>query len=157
MNTTVKADTATLTAAFDTYIAALEPLKKLEGITASLTLQAYPVSLMKKSVESGGNSLGLDPADGPLVSVLALTWWKSKDDDKQIIDAFKGVLDTVDEDAASRGTSVPFKYMNYAYDFQNPIMSYGPENEQRLKDVSKKYDPESLFQKGVPGGFKLGL
>jgi len=24
-----------------------------------------------------------------------------------------------------------------------------------LKAVSKKYDPEGIFQKGVPGGFKL--
>ncbi|KAI0006957.1 hypothetical protein F4779DRAFT_643667 [Xylariaceae sp. FL0662B] len=31
----------------------------------------------------------------------------------------------------------------------------GAENRQKLRDVSKKYDPDGLFQKGVPGGFKL--
>lgn len=155
MNTTVKADSATLIAASEKYIAALDPLKKCEGITASLTLQPYPVSLLEKCVSGGGNSLGLAPSDGPLVSVLLLTWWKSKDDDEKIISSLRSVLDTIDKDAEDRGTAVPFKYMNYAHDFQDPINSYGEENKAKLQEVSKKYDPEGLFQKGVPGGFKL--
>lgn len=151
MNTTVKADVATLQAASDTYVAALVPLKTLEGITCSLTLQPYPVSLLEKS----DNSLGLDPADGPLVSVLLLTWWKNKEDDEKIIQRFKNVLENIDQDATSRGTAVPYKYLNYAHSFQDPIGSYGAEDVEKLRKASTKYDPEGLFQKGVPGGFKL--
>ncbi|KAL1867476.1 hypothetical protein Daus18300_006320 [Diaporthe australafricana] len=153
INTTVKADAATLVAAADAYVAALEPLKECEGITCSFTLQPYPVSLLEKS--AGGNVLGLDPAGGPLVSILALTWWKNKEDDDKIVGTFRRVIEGIDQDAAARGTAVPFKYMNYAWGFQDPIASYGQENKVFLQKVSQTHDPEGLFQKGVPGGFKL--
>lgn len=155
MNTTVKADAPTLKAAAEAYLAALEPLKECEGITCSLTLQPYSTSLLRKSAELGGNVLGLSAEDGPLVSILALTWWKNKTDDEKIVGTFRKVIETIDRDAASRGTAVPFKYMNYAWDFQDPISSYGEKNRTFLQEVSKKYDPEGVFQKGVPGGFKL--
>lgn len=155
MNTTVKADAATLKSAADTYVAALEPLKECEGITCSFTLQPYPTSLLEKTLSLGGNVLGLDPVDGPLVSILALTWWKKQDDDGKIVSTFRKVIEGIDRDAQSRGTAVPFKYMNYAWDFQDPIASYGPENKAFLQQVSRTYDPDGLFQNGVPGGFKL--
>ncbi|KAF2865235.1 hypothetical protein BDV95DRAFT_260051 [Massariosphaeria phaeospora] len=152
MNTTVKADAATLIAASNIFTAAFQPLVDLDGFTCAFTLQAYPVSLLKKC----DNSLGLDAANGPLMSILLLNWWKNKTDDDLVIQTFKGVLQKIDEDAAARGTAVPYKYMNYAYRFQDPITSYGDELHGKLRDVSNKYDAEGLFQKGVPGGFKLG-
>ncbi|KAI9155658.1 FAD-dependent monooxygenase CTB5 [Paramyrothecium foliicola] len=155
LNTTVKADVATLTAAYEAYTAALGPLKALNGLTTSLTLQAYPKSLLKKTAERGGNSLGIDAKDGPLMSILLLTFWQDKEDDAKIHDTFKGVIETIDQDAAKRGTSSSFKYLNYAAPFQDPISSYGEENKAKLQAVSKKFDPEGLFQKGVPGGWKL--
>lgn len=151
MNTTVKADAATLVAASEMFIEAFQPLKGLDGITCSFTLQAYPKSLLEKC----DNSLGLDAADGPLMSILLLNWWKNASDDELVISTFKKVLEQIDEEAKKRGTSVPYKYMNYAYDFQDPIKSYGEEMQEKLREVSEKYDKEGMFQKGVPGGFKL--
>jgi hypothetical protein len=152
MNTTVKADVATILAASEIFTAAFQPLKTIEGITCSFTLQSYPVSLLSKCV----NSLGLSVQDGPLMSVLLLTWWKNKGDDDLVVSTFKKALEQIDEDAASRGTAHPYKYMNYAYDFQDPIGSYGVENHEDLQEVSRTYDAAGFFQKGVPGGFKLG-
>lgn len=65
------------------------------------------------------------------------------------------MLKAVDEDAAARGQAVPYKYLNYAFDFQDPIGSYGAKNKQFLQEVSKRVDPDGVFQQGVPGGFKL--
>jgi hypothetical protein len=155
MNITVKADVATLLAASDIYTAALDPIKPAAGIICSLTLQPYAVSLLKQSVALGGNSLGLDPADGPLVSVLLLTYWADKSDDEQILAVMRGALEDIRKQAVEKGTAIDFVYLNYAFNFQDPIGTYGAENKRRLQEVSKKYDPEGLFQKGVPGGFKL--
>jgi hypothetical protein len=151
MNTTVKADAATLMAASDIFTAAFQPLKSLEGLTCAFTLQAYPTSLLRKC----DNSLGLDASNGPLVSILLLNWWKNKADDEVVIQTFKKVLEKIDVDATSRGTAVPYRHMNYAYSFQDPISSYGKEMREKLCEVSRKYDEERLFQKSVPGGFKL--
>lgn len=155
MNTTVKPDVATLNAASELFRAALDKVKGLEGIVYSFTLQPYPASLLKKTGEVGGNVLGLDPAGGSLVSILFLIYWKNQCDDDFILETTRGLLEDVDRDAATRGTAVPYKYLNYAFAGQDPIGSYGPENKAFLQEVSKKYDQEGLFQEAVPGGFKL--
>lgn len=155
MNTTIKADVAALQAATDIYTEALQPVKTCEGFVGSLTLQPYAHSLLKKSATKGGNMLGLSPDLGPVVSVLLLTYWTNKDDDEKILAILKDTLEKIERDAVSRGQKVDHTYMNYSFTFQDPIGSYGEENKRKLQAVSTKYDPQGLFQKGVPGGWKL--
>lgn len=50
-----------------------------------------------------------------------------------------------------------FQYINYADPSQDPIGSYGVENVEFLINVSRAYDPRGVWQRQVPGGFKLGL
>ena len=50
-----------------------------------------------------------------------------------------------------------YLYLNYAASFQDPIAGYGNASVSMLQAVSKKYDPDQLFQKQVPGGFKLQM
>lgn len=155
MNLSVTADVATLKAASDIYMAAVEPIKDAAGLICSFTLQPYAVSLLEESVAKGGNSLGLLPKDGPVVSVLLLTYWASKDDDERIIAAFKGALEKIRAVAQEKGSLRDYVYLNYSFNFQDPIGSYGEDNQRALREAGKKYDPEGLFRKGVPGGFKF--
>ena len=46
-------------------------------------------------------------------------------------------------------------YLNYADKSQDPLASYGIENLKKMRKVAAKYDPEQVFQKLCPGGFKL--
>ena len=57
--------------------------------------------------------------------------------------------------AQSMGLLHEFEYLNYADSSQNPIASYGADNVRRLRAMSRKYDPHGVFQRQVPGGFKL--
>ena len=50
---------------------------------------------------------------------------------------------------------MPYIYWNYAFSDQDPLLSYGKENVEKLRNVSKKYDPDGMFQTACPGGFKL--
>ena len=50
-----------------------------------------------------------------------------------------------------------FQYINYADPSQDPIGSYGVQNVEYLRQVSRKHDPKGVWQRQVPGGFKLGL
>ncbi|PWY93673.1 FAD-binding domain-containing protein [Aspergillus sclerotioniger CBS 115572] len=155
MNITLKASSPALETAADIYTSPLDPIKSKEGIICSLTLQPHPVSLLEKSVELGGNSLGLSPEDGPLISVLLLAYWKDREDDEHIMGLMKDTLGRIEADAKEKGQAVGFTFMNYASGFQDPVASYGVENVSRLQGVSRKYDPEGVFQRLVPGGFKL--
>ncbi|KAJ2990948.1 hypothetical protein NUW58_g2708 [Xylaria curta] len=102
-----------------------------------------------------GNSLGLTPDGGAIVSTALLAYWVNPSDDEKILGSLKTVLEKLDENATACGTAVPFKYLNYSFGFQDPIGSYGAENKARLQEAGKEYDPKGIFQKGVPGGWEL--
>jgi hypothetical protein len=53
------------------------------------------------------------------------------------------------------GLLSPYIYLNYAATWQDPLDGYGAAVKSELWEVSEKYDPEGVFQKQVPGGFKL--
>lgn len=57
--------------------------------------------------------------------------------------------------SASQEGHSTYLYMNYANPEQDVIGSYGKQNVDHLKRVSKKYDPEGFFQYRVPGGWKV--
>ncbi|KAI0098185.1 FAD-binding domain-containing protein [Nemania sp. FL0031] len=155
MNTHVKANVPMLLAGADIFMAAIEPIKSCDGLICSYTLQPYPVSLLKASAAKGGNSLGLDPSRGPIVSIALLMYWNSANDDEKVLGAFEAALDQIEEKAKTSEQFVHFTFMNYSFNFQDPIGSYGWENARRLQEASRKFDPEGIFQKGVPGGWKL--
>ncbi|KAI1172627.1 hypothetical protein F4777DRAFT_581779 [Nemania sp. FL0916] len=155
MNTHVKVDVDTIIKCGEIWASSLGPIKDCEGFICSYTLQPYPRSLLEASAKKGGNSLGLNPDDGAIVSIALLAYWVNPADDERILGTFKEALEKIDKEAADRNQSINFKFLNYSFTFQDPIGSYGAENKQRLQQVSKKFDPEGLFQKGVPGGWKL--
>lgn len=155
INLHVKADVATLQALSDIYTANLPPLYDIPGVLLSLTLQPYPKSLLAKSDAAGGNVLGLHASDGPIVSVLLLSYWENKADDAAVTGFMENTLAQMRTEAAARNTLLPFIYMNYAWKGQDVIGSYGAANKARLQAASRKYDSIGMFQKAFPGGFKL--
>ncbi|KAI1501826.1 hypothetical protein F5X99DRAFT_418254 [Biscogniauxia marginata] len=155
MNLHVKADVATLVADGEIWKAALGPIKECQGLICFYTLQPYARSQLEASAKKGGNSLGLNPSLGSIVSVAFLMYWNLASDDEKILGTFKGALTKMKEYALSRGQLIDFTYMNYSFNFQDPISSYGAENKKELQRVSNKFDPQGIFQKGVPGGWKL--
>jgi hypothetical protein len=121
----------------------------------SYTLQPYPVSQLKGTYANGGNVLGLDPGDGPVVNVLLLSYWTDKKDDERMIAFMQKALKRIEQNADASGQLVPFIYWNYAFSHQDPLRSYGEENIRKLQEASKKYDAKGVFQAACPGGFKL--
>ena len=126
----------------------------MTGFHASLTLQPIAASTVTKGQSRGGNPLGIEEE--------AQTWlvincgWSLEADDKMVLATSAEFLNKVDETAASKGLSFTFLYLNDAAMDQRPIDSYGDENVQRLKGISREYDPDGVFQKLAKGGFKLG-
>ena len=59
------------------------------------------------------------------------------------------------EAARDMGLLHEFVYLNYANQVQDPISIYGRENVASLRAAGRMYDPQGVFQRQVPGGFKL--
>lgn len=153
--TTFKNDLNMLNKAFEMWNSSLESITPIQGIQYSWTNQAIPPAITSKTAELGGNSLGLDPADGPLVLCLVTASWSDPADDDVVNSVGQKLIEDVDAASKASGVFHSFKYLNYAAKWQDPIGGYGPENVAKLKAASKKYDPFRIFQKAVPGGFKL--
>ncbi|PBP20970.1 hypothetical protein BUE80_DR008223 [Diplocarpon rosae] len=132
-----------------------ETVAGVAGLLWTFSLQPLPTAITTKSAKTGGNPLGLDESDGNLVVGLAGATWDNEADHAKVLAAVSGFFAAADELAASRHHLNSFKYLNYAYKTQEPIKGYGSKNVAKLRRVSKKYDPTGMFQKLVPGGWKL--
>ncbi|KAI0141879.1 hypothetical protein GGR57DRAFT_519853 [Xylariaceae sp. FL1272] len=155
MSTTVKADAEMLDYTVETFMTAFAKLKDVGNLIFSISFEAIPVSLIKQSIARGGNSLGLQPSDGPLVVVLLYTSWDKVDDDAKVYEANHEALRTIEDKAKADGKFSPYVYMNYAFKHQDPIASYGLDVRSNLQAVSARYDPDGLFQNAGVGPWKL--
>ena len=144
-----------LKAVYDNYNSTISKIENVKGIVWSLTFQPIVPAITSKSGPRGGNSLGLDPSDGPLVKALLVSFWSDASDDGLVNEVGAKFVDDIETIARAKGVYHNFVYLNYANKNQNPIDGYGAVSKANLQAVSKKYDPQGLFQKGVPGGFKL--
>ena len=118
--------------------------------------QPLPRVFTDHSIQRGGNVMGLDKVqDNGIMLMLLIIWEDPKQDQaaRQLMDA---VMSNVTTYTQKVGAYRPWLYVNYAYEDEDPIGSYGDDNIQFLKTVSKKYDPGQTFQTLVPGGWKLG-
>ena len=134
-------------------------LSSVPSLSFSLTIQPVPPTSPSKSAASaaGGNSLGLERSSSSAALVLCLVsaTWDTPTDDAQIASVAKALNAEIVDAAKAQGLFNEWIYLNYAADFQDPIGGYGPEIGAKLRAVSRKYDPGQVFQKNVPGGFKL--
>ncbi|KAH8179480.1 FAD binding domain-containing protein [Sarocladium implicatum] len=97
-----------------------------------ITFQAMPTLLFEHSVEKGGNVLGMD---------------REKDD--AVLFQMQQMVRTEEQEQEARKRMVSMREELVEYYNQQEI------HVELMKDVAAKYDPEGVFQKRVPGGFKI--
>lgn len=153
MTTTVENDLSTLHEAQNFSDGELNKIRQVKGLTWCFIIQPLPLATMSKG---GVNSLGLSNRQESLVIVLVTASWKRREDDELVEGTIRSVTAGVDRIAQERGTSDPFRYLNYAAVEQDVFGGYGEENREFLRGVSQAYDPDRLFQQACIGGFKLG-
>ena len=184
MTITFENDAKMYRKAVDISNAHLESVKHLPDLTWALLFQPIPSVINEASLANGGNVMGVDRNEkntirtSPLpipthhvsksphkktshnqltkhpVYLLYLTWKDSAHDEA----LHKAADDTIAEIKAASVESLtdnPYIYLNYAGEFQDPLGGYGLENVKKMKKLSRKYDPKGVFQKLVPGGWKL--
>ena len=152
---TVANDITLLSQIFDMASTQLEPLKSKPGLRYAMAYQAIPTSVTSQSLNNGGNALGLNLKDGNLVLIFLDISWKKSEDDNIMNRQAASFLEQVETLAAGLGRLHRWKYLNYAAKWQDPMTGYGHENREKLRAASRKYDPDQVFQKQVPGGYKL--
>ena len=87
----------------------------------------------------------------------AAATWQDDAHDEIVHEAIDSLGNEMADMASRKGFSRPQLFPNDATYSQNPMESFGSANVDKLRAVSRKYDPNQVFQKLQNGGFKLGL
>lgn len=117
--------------------------------------QPLPSIVGQRGTEKDGNILGVDGLEDNAIVWLGSLAVNGFDQELMGRNKMLEWKDAVEQYSRSIGAFVSYRYMNYADASQNVLASYGEENVRKMLKVSRKYDPEGIFQKRVPGGFKL--
>ncbi|KAL4913345.1 hypothetical protein BDW62DRAFT_220801 [Aspergillus aurantiobrunneus] len=136
-------------------IEAARPLAQGKDWTMVTIIQPWPKLFWQRNQNNGvGNVLGLERFDDNMVQVLYDYSWDNDADNALFQRLCIEALDELDEYAKSIGKYNEYVYLNYADGTQNPLRGYGDESLEFIRDVAQRYDPDGVFQKQVPGGFK---
>lgn len=141
------------------HTAMVEALKTSLGADKFQTVmffQPMPTHIAQISKQRGGNVLGLDGVSGNAILFNAGVVVTGGEAAHPVARAelFK-LTAGVKKLAASASGDLDFVYANYADASQDPLGSYGAANVALMKAAAAKYDQEGVFQRRVPGGFKI--
>ena len=68
------------------------------------------------------------------------------------------MLEEIDRKTKAAGLYYPFIFLNDAGPGENPFATYDKgKSLSRMRSVRQQYDPQAVFQKLMPGGFKFGI
>jgi FAD/FMN-containing dehydrogenase len=123
--------------------------------TSQNVLQPIPSFYGDIGQAKGGNMLGLDRLKDNAVLWLGTVAYDDAAFDRVAYEKLEAYKSKLERFAKERKADVPWRYINYSDKTQNPLKSYGPANTKFMKDVAAKYDPTGVFQKQMPGSFKI--
>jgi hypothetical protein len=106
-------------------------------------------------MDQGGNVLGLDSVQRNAILWLGTAAVKTEEHQTIVEEKMAAFADAIERFAEECGGNVAWRYLNYADTSQRPLSSYGAANLKFLSEVAAKFDPKGVFQRKVPGGFKV--
>ncbi|KAG8160696.1 hypothetical protein KVR01_008960 [Diaporthe batatas] len=133
----------------------VDRLLDLAGFTVSLAYQPIPAVMSER--HRAVDSLGPIQTQGNLVYVhLAVaTDDDERDSDALVEDTVQKFVQDADKKAKSLGVHRSYLQGTYADSWQNPLERRSAGTLEELWASAKRYDPGQVFQRQVPGGFKL--
>lgn len=155
---TFKNDERVIRKAVDLHRKLVEDMKR-DSSDGDFETQAYfqplPSIVGQRGAEKGANILGIDKLKDNAIVLLGSLAVNGIDQEamgRQKLLAWRRALENYSDDV---GAAVDYRYMNYADASQDVLASYGEDNLRTMLEVSRKYDPEWVFQTRAPGGYKL--
>ncbi|KAJ5816160.1 FAD-binding oxidoreductase [Penicillium robsamsonii] len=131
----------------------LDDIRSVTAGSVSFSFQPISSSLVEAGQQNGGNALGLEAVNQTWFHIDSAWWWP--EDDDKVLGASRAMMDVIEETAKEEGSYLSYLFMNDANRRQEVIAHYGEESTRKLHQVQRRYDPSRVFQKLVPGGFKL--
>lgn len=140
------------------FVERLKTLIDPSVFTTMVFFQPIPTYIGQIGKQRGGNMLGLDAIDSNAILYTAgasvdpaageAVFAIAQSETYAMTAKIEALLQSLNGDLG-------FRYLNYADASQDPLGSYGAANIQHIRDMAAQYDPTGVFQKRIPGGFKI--
>jgi muconolactone delta-isomerase len=133
----------------------IQPFLTLPGFLLSIAYQPLPTLISERYGQV--DSLGPIQTQG---NMFYIHWAMSVDGsevetDKKFEEVTRDLFERAEDKARERGLQRDFLQLTYADRWQDVMGRRSKGAGKELWDVSGEYDPYGMFQKQVPGGFKL--
>ncbi|KAK1656226.1 hypothetical protein BDP81DRAFT_487653 [Colletotrichum phormii] len=155
---TFKNDEAILKEAVEAHQEFVDAMKLAVGadeFTTQMVFQPLPTYFAAIGTENGGNVLGLDAEKDNAILWLGLVTINTEAQEAVARAYMASASAEIEDFAISVDGNVNWRYLNYADPSQDPIKTYGSANVDFIREIAAKFDPEGVFQKRIPGGFKV--
>ncbi|KAI5203357.1 hypothetical protein E4T39_04194 [Aureobasidium subglaciale] len=150
----MKATPETARIAYNTFMSGARALT----VDASLFLTYQPISKswITAAKQKGGDAFDLNPSNGNLMALEFSASWARAADDYKVLSFFRKTAANITSQAKKLGMGYDFEYLNDAATGQNPFPTYGGgKSLPKLQKIAKDFDSKGVYQKLMPGGFKL--
>ncbi|KAI1173442.1 hypothetical protein F4777DRAFT_580915 [Nemania sp. FL0916] len=151
---TIISSVAAINATVQAWNASISSIRAIPDIVWSVGMDPLPPQLYAR--HASDNALGLANREGRSLIIINLTaMWSRAADDSAVDQAARALIAAIERDVSDLGALDPFIYINYAAPWQKPIEGYGESSVERLRRTQRLYDPQQVFTRLVPGGFKI--
>ena len=154
ISTTYYLDLPLLNQTYDLWRRSYDAVQTFAGIMWSISFQLITPTVISRSpfLQQAIPTLSANHNHPIVVAQLCGTWKELKD--TAAIEAVgKQLIHDIDVAAKADDKQTGYIYLNYSHAGQN-VFGEG-KRKQWLQEMSRKYDPEGIFQRCVTGGIKL--
>lgn len=113
--TTIRNDVETMKAAYAIFCQTTTELRHVKGLLFPFTFQVISPGWMNKGYP---NVLGLEGCTEPLIIIGCSVTWAEAKDDQLVRSTIRRTLEQIDAAAAARQSGHPYRFMNYAMEWQ---------------------------------------
>ncbi|KAH8798627.1 hypothetical protein F5884DRAFT_870039 [Xylogone sp. PMI_703] len=152
---TFKVNATLISKLWDIFLFESYPITKLLSVSASCNIELLTKDEIAVFSKNGGNSLGINVEDGPLMLFSIIISYKGTENDELVEHVTQNIISRGIELAKEMGLHHRFIYQNYAGRGRDVFAGYGGRNHELLSQIQRKYDPDGVFQRLQPGYFKL--
>ncbi|KAF2753649.1 putative FAD-binding oxidoreductase [Pseudovirgaria hyperparasitica] len=131
----------------------VETISSVKNSTIAVGLNSIGPNVIQRGIDMGGNLLGN--------TVEAQTWfainagWANAADDETVHTAGGELIRQMRDVTIKEGEHIEWLFPNEANHDQQVTGSFGVQNVEELRRVRDKYDPQRVYQRLLPGGFKI--
>jgi hypothetical protein len=155
----ISLDRAALQIIHDAYLDACKQFGAGLGIyITALAVMPVPKTFFTASQVNGGDPQSVDPDQAPYVWVEESFSYTGTLTDEQVDVFYEQTNGAITSQLAANGINLAaFHYLNDANKLQTDAVWAGfpPASIQRLKEIRAKYDPDGVFTRLMPGGWKV--